>query len=256
MSRVVSPGFHARVREVVCAIPFGQVATYGDVAAALGSPRVARHVGWALSALPADTDAPWHRVINAQGAISSKGDVVRAELQRRRLEGEGVVFGESGRLRLSDWRARLLPAVAGLLLSGCAVTLQGIAAPEAGVPSLRTPDAVYRLTGAHADALGRLDGHTISVSGARSGRAVRVAKWWGVEGRHGLPAWSGVVSTEGPLGQLGVHDLRDGSWYRFEPDSAEVLREDLGELVIVEGWVSGHMTLHVEFWRSLAPVAE
>ena len=87
------------VREV----PAGRVTTYGDVASALGSPRVARHVGWALAALR-DADVPWHRVINAKGMISFKGDTPRAELQRHRLEAEGVRFDARGRVELSRLR--------------------------------------------------------------------------------------------------------------------------------------------------------
>lgn len=91
MPRVVTPGFHARVYAVVRRVPEGCVTTYGDVAAALGSPRVARHVGWALAALT-DDSVPWHRVINARGQISGRGELGRADLQRRLLEDEGIVF--------------------------------------------------------------------------------------------------------------------------------------------------------------------
>lgn len=103
--RVVSPGFHARVYACVRTVPAGFVTTYGDVATVLGSPRVARHVGFALAALD-DPGVPWHRVINAAGRISHRGDLVRAELQRRRLEAEGLVFDESGRLALARHRYR------------------------------------------------------------------------------------------------------------------------------------------------------
>ena len=95
--RVVRPGFHASVYSVVRAVPEGTVTTYGDVATALGSPRVARHVGWALAALQ-DEDVPWHRVINATGRISFKGDTPRAVLQRAKLEAEGIRFAPSGRV--------------------------------------------------------------------------------------------------------------------------------------------------------------
>jgi methylated-DNA-protein-cysteine methyltransferase-like protein len=80
------------------------VTTYGDVAAALGSPRVARHVGWALAALR-EEDVPWHRVINSRGRISFKGDTPRAVLQRAKLEAEGVTFSATGRvdLKLLRW---------------------------------------------------------------------------------------------------------------------------------------------------------
>lgn len=103
--RVVSEGFHRRVYDVVRRVPRGAVTTYGDVATVLGSPRVARHVGWALAAIgPDDADVPWHRVINAQGRISHKGDLVRAEEQRRRLVAEGIAFDRSGRVDLRPIR--------------------------------------------------------------------------------------------------------------------------------------------------------
>ena len=104
-TRVVSEGFHARVHGVVRSVPAGRVTTYGDVATMLGSPRVARHVGYALAAL-SDPTVPWHRVINAQGCISHRGDLVRAESQRRRLEAEGVEFDARGRVDLKRFRFR------------------------------------------------------------------------------------------------------------------------------------------------------
>jgi methylated-DNA-protein-cysteine methyltransferase-like protein len=95
--RVVGPGFHAQVYALVCQVPAGRVTTYGDVAAALGSPRVARHVGWALAALQTP-DVPWHRVINSRGALSFRGDTSRGVLQRSLLEAEGVTFDPAGRV--------------------------------------------------------------------------------------------------------------------------------------------------------------
>lgn len=95
--RVVREGFHKRVFAKVSEVPEGRVTTYGDVAAALGSPRVARHVGWALAALT-DDEVPWQRVINAKARISFRGDTPRGVLQRSLLEGEGVEFTEAGRV--------------------------------------------------------------------------------------------------------------------------------------------------------------
>lgn len=95
--RVVSPGFHARVYAVVRQVPAGFVTTYGQVATLLGSPRVARHVGFALAALSPDHEpVPWHRVINSQGRISHRDDAD----QQRMLEDEGVSFDERGRVDL------------------------------------------------------------------------------------------------------------------------------------------------------------
>lgn len=96
--RVVGPGFHQRVFDVVRRVPRGRVTTYGRVAELLGHPGVARHVGFALAACGDVTPVvPWHRVVDAQGRISTAG----AE-QRRRLEAEGVRFSRGGAVVLAS----------------------------------------------------------------------------------------------------------------------------------------------------------
>lgn len=88
------------VYDVVRRIPRGRVATYGQVARLAGLGENARQVGYALHALPEFSNVPWHRVINARGAISlpraTGGDVT----QRLRLEREGVKFDGKGRVDL------------------------------------------------------------------------------------------------------------------------------------------------------------
>jgi len=95
----------SRLLQVVRAIPRGRVATYGQVAALAGLPRHARHVGYALHALPEGTALPWHRVVGAGGAIRLRR-VDGAWTQRLRLEQEGVAFTPRGRVRLPAfaWR--------------------------------------------------------------------------------------------------------------------------------------------------------
>jgi methylated-DNA-protein-cysteine methyltransferase related protein len=85
-------------------VPRGYVVTYGQIATLLGSPRVARQVGYAMAAVRPGDDVPWHRVINAQGRISHRGDVGRAQRQRELLEAEGVVFDQSERVDLQRHR--------------------------------------------------------------------------------------------------------------------------------------------------------
>lgn len=99
-ARIVTPGFRDRVFDVVARIPAGRVASYGDVAAALGDRRVARHVGFALAALPADrADVPWHRVVSSRGRVSRRGDGRPSEEQVYLLTSEGVeVDPETGRI--------------------------------------------------------------------------------------------------------------------------------------------------------------
>ncbi len=96
------------VYRVVRRIPAGRVASYGQIAALAGMPRAARQVGYALHALGADSDVPWHRVVNAQGQISERGPGVVVRLQRSRLEAEGIAFGAGGRIDLArfGWRPR------------------------------------------------------------------------------------------------------------------------------------------------------
>ena len=87
--------------KAVCKIPRGHVATYGQIAEAAGMEGQPRLVGYALHALPAGSNVPWQRVINARGKISL-GDP-SARRQRRLLEAEGIVFSASGRIDLKKY---------------------------------------------------------------------------------------------------------------------------------------------------------
>ena len=73
-------------------IPEGKIATYGQVAALAGMPRHARLVGRTLRDLPDGSKLPWHRVINASMRISLRATSGSHNLQRQRLEAEGVEF--------------------------------------------------------------------------------------------------------------------------------------------------------------------
>jgi methylated-DNA-protein-cysteine methyltransferase-like protein len=97
----VNPFYH-RIYRIVRHIPRGRVATYGIVARLAGRPGAARTVGWALSALPEDSDLPWWRVINAAGRISLAGEH-SAVLQRALLLREGVKFAPGGAVSLGTF---------------------------------------------------------------------------------------------------------------------------------------------------------
>ena len=96
--------FYEAVYALVRDIPRGRVMTYGQIATILGAPRAARAVGYALRALPEDTDVPWQRVINHRGGISARGDVERPTLQAELLIAEGVQFGADGNCDLATCR--------------------------------------------------------------------------------------------------------------------------------------------------------
>jgi methylated-DNA-protein-cysteine methyltransferase-like protein len=100
---VASP--YEAVWALVRNVPPGRVATYGQLATLLGSPRGARQVGFAMF-FAGLTDVPWHRVVNARGEISHGGHPDRPAVQRALLEAEGVAFDDAGRIDLGQygWR--------------------------------------------------------------------------------------------------------------------------------------------------------
>lgn len=93
------------VWQVVQGIPSGHVLTYGEVARLAGKSRWARRVSQAMRRAPRGAALPWHRVVNAQGAISLPPDSRGFAEQKRRLESEGVEFLE-GRIDLERYGYR------------------------------------------------------------------------------------------------------------------------------------------------------
>jgi methylated-DNA-[protein]-cysteine S-methyltransferase len=80
-------GFVRRALETVRTIPYGQMWTYGDVAAAAGAARGGRAAGSALARCPIELFVPCHRVVRAGPNLGSYG---RHDDRRRfllRLEG-------------------------------------------------------------------------------------------------------------------------------------------------------------------------
>lgn len=85
--------FQRAVLEVVRLIPAGKVASYGQVAAYVGTPRAARQVGWVMRSMEGVPDYPWWRVLNNAGKITIKGNKFNdAALQRDMLKAEGVAL--------------------------------------------------------------------------------------------------------------------------------------------------------------------
>jgi methylated-DNA-protein-cysteine methyltransferase-like protein len=95
---------YERIYAVVRRVPRGRVATYGQIATLAGLGGHARQVGYALNAMPDDPTIPWHRVINAKGEISIRGEPGASAQQRRLLEAEGVRFNAQHRVPLKKYR--------------------------------------------------------------------------------------------------------------------------------------------------------
>ena len=103
-----APGFYEKVYKVVRCIPPGKVSSYGRIAEMLGTPKAARAVGYALSALRhpnqdgyTSANVPWQRVVNSQGRISIRHREQTANKQAEMLRAEGVKVDENGRIDLS-----------------------------------------------------------------------------------------------------------------------------------------------------------
>jgi methylated-DNA-protein-cysteine methyltransferase related protein len=79
----------ARILAAVRAIPHGQVAGYGEVAARAGLPGRARLAARVLSD-NVDPSLPWHRVLRADGRIAFATGSREWREQVRRLRAEGV----------------------------------------------------------------------------------------------------------------------------------------------------------------------
>jgi methylated-DNA-[protein]-cysteine S-methyltransferase len=82
-------GFTRRVLRAATRIPFGQVATYTDIARRAGSPKAVRAAGNALGSNPVPIVVPCHRVVRTGGGLGGyTGGLERKEFL---LELEGVL---------------------------------------------------------------------------------------------------------------------------------------------------------------------
>lgn len=76
--------FRQKVLDACARIPFGETATYGELAAAVGSPGAARAVGGAMATNPVAVVVPCHRVLRAGGGLGgyAGGLVMKERLLR------------------------------------------------------------------------------------------------------------------------------------------------------------------------------
>jgi methylated-DNA-protein-cysteine methyltransferase-like protein len=100
-SRSGKPTFFDRVFALVSQIPPGRVTTYGAIARALGTPRAARSVGWALSLAPDGDALPCHRVVDRNGFLSGGWHWGHPDIMAGLLRDEGVPFLDPYRVDLA-----------------------------------------------------------------------------------------------------------------------------------------------------------
>ncbi len=81
------PEFHRLVLAELALVPFGQLTTYGALAAKVGHPRAARAVGGAMNKNPVPIVLPCHRVVGSNGSLTGYGGGLHRKRSLLELEG-------------------------------------------------------------------------------------------------------------------------------------------------------------------------
>lgn len=107
--------FKENVIKAVSSVPYGKVASYGQIALMVGVPRAARQVGQVLRHMERDLassfeDIPWWRIVNNAGRISIKGTKFHdAAMQKKKLEAEGLNIKDDLTFDIEEYRYRPTP---------------------------------------------------------------------------------------------------------------------------------------------------
>jgi methylated-DNA-[protein]-cysteine S-methyltransferase len=79
--------FAERVLTELARVPFGQTATYAELAARAGNPKAARAVGMTMNRNPVPIVLPCHRVIGADGSLVGYAGGLERKIALLTLEG-------------------------------------------------------------------------------------------------------------------------------------------------------------------------
>ena len=101
--------FNQKVYLTVSKIPYGKIATYGQIADLIYAYGRARQVGWALRRLKLPSTIPWHRVINSKGEITMSFSRNGTDwIQKGLLINEGIKFNSKMKIDIKKylWRPK------------------------------------------------------------------------------------------------------------------------------------------------------
>ena len=86
--------YFEQVYEIVAQIPAGKIATYGQIATILCTPKNARIVGFAMRAVPPQMELPCHRVVKSDGSLGGYfGSKIEEKVEI--LKAEGILVKNS-----------------------------------------------------------------------------------------------------------------------------------------------------------------
>jgi methylated-DNA-[protein]-cysteine S-methyltransferase len=83
--------FGRRVLKELVRVPYGELTTYGALAARAGHPRAARAVGSVMNRNPVPIVVPCHRVVGSTGKLVGYGGGLDRKLALLRLEGSAPI---------------------------------------------------------------------------------------------------------------------------------------------------------------------
>ena len=93
-----------KIYDVVKQIPYGKVASYGQVALLAGNPRWARVVGYALHQNQEHKNIPCYRVVTKDGKVANSFAFGGGNVQRALLEAEGIEFSANGKIDMEKYQ--------------------------------------------------------------------------------------------------------------------------------------------------------
>lgn len=80
--------------EALRTIPYGEIRSYGEIAAQIGKPRACRAVGMANHRNPVSIIVPCHRVVGSDGSLTGYGGGLDVKVHLLELEGLEVCCGK------------------------------------------------------------------------------------------------------------------------------------------------------------------
>jgi methylated-DNA-[protein]-cysteine S-methyltransferase len=86
-----APEFTRTVLGELARVPYGEVTTYGTLAAQVGSPRAARAVGTVMNRNPIPIVLPCHRVVGSSGSLVGYAGGLERKQALLRLEGASLL---------------------------------------------------------------------------------------------------------------------------------------------------------------------
>jgi methylated-DNA-[protein]-cysteine S-methyltransferase len=86
------PPFRSKALQIIRGIPYGDIRSYGQIAAECGSPGAARAVGGAMASNPVPVIIPCHRVVSINGRLTGFSAPGGETAKMMLLKMEGVEF--------------------------------------------------------------------------------------------------------------------------------------------------------------------